>query len=316
MSTAGVLSVSYGAQVFKIAVFPGMTFLVNFALFLDWVDRKVYARTQNRVGPPWYQPWVDVAKLCLKEDIMPSAANRVMFTALPIVALTLSGMSFLLLPLGRTSAVYPFSGDLIVVIFLMTLSTITLFLMGWYSGNPYARVGSIRVLSQFLAYEVPMVLSFLTPAMLAGSWSLSNIRAGISENWGAFAPALLPAMLLALVALQGKLERVPFDAPEAETEIVAGPLTEYTGRRLAFVWLARRCELVVGLGLLYDLFFPWHSSYGIIGFMVFGILATAVLSVLRAAFARLRIEDTTVLAWRYFMPLSVAVMAVAILVRG
>lgn len=302
-------------ELFQIAVFPGFAFILNFGLFLEWVDRKIYARAQNRVGPPWYQPWLDIVKLFSKEDVMPENANKRMFTFLPVMDLAVAATAFLYLPLGGSWSIHPFAGDLIVVVFLLTVSTLTLFLIGWYSGSPFGQVGSLRAVTQFLAYEVPLVLSLLVPALFAGSWSISVIKATAAQSWARFLPAAIPATVLALISLQGKLERVPFDAPEAETEIVAGPVTEYTGRRLAFVRLASRAEMVVGLGLVYDLFFP-TNKLGILGFFVASVAVTSVLSIMRAAFARLRIEDTTALAWRYLIPISAATMALAIIIRG
>jgi NADH-quinone oxidoreductase subunit H len=173
-----------------------------------------------------------------------------------------------------------------------------------------------RFVRAMLADEVPLVLALLTPAMVAGSWSISNIRADTLQSWVKLLPVSIPTLFTALIALQGKLARVPFDAPEAETEVVAGPLTEYTGRRLAFIRLASRSEMVVGLGLLYDLFFPFTSRMGVPGFFVASLVMTFFLTMLRAVFGRLRIEDTTALAWRYLIPVSAATMALAIIVRG
>lgn len=295
-----------------------MTFLfvVNFGLFLEWVDRKIYARMQNRVGPPWYQPWLDTLKLFTKEDVIPEKAERFMFTVLPVLDLAVAVTAFLYLPLGRFASVYPFSGDLIVVVFFLTVSTLMMFLIGWYSGNPFGKVGSLRAVTQFLAYEVPLVLALLTPALFAGSWSISNIKASTAGHWVRLIPVTIPTLVTALIALQGKLARVPFDAPEAETEIVAGPLTEYTGRRLAFIRLAARGEMVVGFGLLYDLFFPLTDKMGVGGFFVASLAMMFFLSAFRALFARFRIEDTTALAWRYLIPVSASTMALAIILRG
>jgi len=303
-------------QLFRIAVFPGFLFVINLGLFLEWIDRKVYARMQNRVGPPWYQPWADLVKLFSKEDVIPEKAQKTMFTVLPVVDLAVAVTAFQYLPLGRFASFHPFNGDLIVVVFLLTVSTLTLFLIGWYSGNPFGKVGSLRAVTQFLAYEVPLVLALLTPALLAGSWSIAAIKANLSGYWWRSFPVLLPSFCLALVALQGKLERVPFDAPEAETEIVAGPITEYTGRRLAFVRLAGRSEMVVGFGLLYDLFLPAVDRFGVLGFFAASVGMMFILSMFRALFARFRIEDTTAIAWRYLIPASAAAMALAIVIRG
>lgn len=302
-------------DLFEILVFPGFLFVLNFGLFLEWVDRKIYARVQKRIGPPWYQPWLDVLKLFTKEDVIPQEAQRFMFTVLPVLALATSVTAFLYVPIGGASSVYPFPADLVVVVFFLTLSTILLFLVGWYSGSPFGKVGSLRAATQFLAYEVPLVMSFLTPALLSNSWSLSVIRANMAQNWFKMLPVTLFSVVCALLSLQGKLLRVPFDAPEAETEIVAGPLTEYSGRRLAFLKMAERAEMVVGSALVSSLFFPLSGAWGYLGFFAVSLAVVFFLAVLRAALARLRIEDTAWLAWRYLIPVSAVGMALAILIR-
>lgn len=303
-------------DLFKILVFPGFLFVVNLGLFLEWVDRKIYARLQNRIGPPWYQPWLDVLKLFSKEDVIPEGASSFMFTWLPVFYLAVTVTAFLCIPVGTYAAVYSFPGDLIVVLFLLTLATIILFLLGWYSGSPFGRVGAVRAVTQFLAYEVPLVAALLTQALLADSWSISLVMARTTVGFPRFVVVHLIALAVALISLQGKLLRVPFDAPEAETEIVAGPFTEYTGRRLAFIRLAERTEMAVGVGLVSDLFLPFPARLGVFGFVISTILVTFVLSVLRASVARFRIEDTTVLAWKYVLPFSALGMVLAIIVRG
>jgi len=299
----------------KLLVFPGFLFTVNFGLFLEWVERKIYARLQRRVGPPWYQPWLDTLKLFSKEDVIPERAHGALFSFLPVLDLAVAVTAFLYVPIGGISSVHPFNGDLVVVVFFLTLSTILLFLIGWYSGSPFGKVCSLRAMTQFLAYEVPLVLALLTPALLAGSWSITMIKLTMAENWLRLFPITMFTLAIALLSLQGKLLRVPFDAPEAETEIVAGPLTEYTGRRLAFLRLAERAEMVVGIGLISSLLFPLDGILGFFGFILESVIIVFILSVLRASFARLRIEDTTVLAWKYLMPVSMLGMALAILAR-
>ncbi len=301
----------------RILIFPGLLFAVLLCLFLEWLDRKVYARMQNRVGPPLRQPLWDLFKLLAKEDIVPEKADPYMFTVLPVMTLTAAVTAMLYIPIWGPESVYPFWGDLLVIIFLLTVPTMVLFLAGWFSANPFGAVGSFRTVTQFLSYEVPLLLSVLTPAVLAGSWSIRDIVLFQQENPWAMAVQLV-ALGVGLLALQGKLERVPFDAPEAETEIVAGPITEYTGRRLALFRLSTDVQMLVGAALFSNIFLagvtgPWYLA--ILLFLVKIIFLVGVLAALRAMMARLRIEQMRSFSWKYLVPIAVAQMAAIVLIK-
>ncbi|MGC9317838.1 MAG: complex I subunit 1 family protein [Armatimonadota bacterium] len=290
---------------FHIMVFPGFLFLVAFGLFASWVDRKLIAKFQNRVGPPILQPLADLIKLLAKEDIVPEHANRTMFVVAPLIALAGVIASIVYIPVWAPEAVESFQGDLIVVVYLLTLPAFALFLGGWYSTNPFATIGSTRVLSQLFGYEVPFFLACLGPAIAAGSWSISDVTtAQFGGHWLIGVAPL--SFIVAIIALIGKLERIPFDIPQAETEIVTGPEVEYTGRRLAAWKLTFLTETIVGATLIAALFLGgphfWGISYeamgpwlgGLVGLIVLGVkilLIVFFLSLAQAAMARLRIEQ-------------------------
>lgn len=300
-------------------IFPGFLFLATYGMLCEWVDRKLYARVQNRVGPPWYQPEADFIKLMAKEEIVPAAADQFTFRLLPMVALASVLTAFFYIPLFHTAAVFSFEGDLVVVFYLLTIPTLTFFLAGWYSTSLFAALGSVRTLTQLFAYEVPLLLVLLGPALLAGTWSISGITAFFAAN-----PSLmwvnLIGFLVALVALQGKLERVPFDIPEAETEIVAGTFTEYGGRLLAIFRLAIDLEMVVAAGLYSAVF--WGGSLGlgpVWGFLLFVLKTMAVvalLSLTRSLMARIRIEQMMRFCWRYLAPIAVLQLLINIMVKA
>ena len=291
-----------------ILIFPGFAFLAVYGLFLQWFDRKLGAVMQNRVGPPWYQPAADLVKLLAKEVIIPDACDTVMFKILPYFALAAVVTSALLLPIW-TDALYSFQGDLVVVIYLLTIPTVTFFLAGWSSSSPYSTIGSMRVLTQLFAYEVPLMLSIIAPAILAGTWNISEI-AGFFTAHKPYMLAQIPALLVALMALQGKLERVPFDIPHAKNEIVGGQFTEYSGRLLGFFYLAIDMEMVVGAALVNAVFLGGTlGAVGLSGLAVFLAKTLAVvflLTLTRVLMARVRIDQMVRFCWQILAPLSMA----------
>ena len=200
-------------------------------MFYEWVDRKLVARFQNRVGPRWFQPFADVVKLFAKEQITPGIKNPFLFIGLPIVAISGALTAALYVPLLGFAPVHSFPGDLIVTIYLLSLLTMCMGLAGWNTSSRFSLIGATRALTQMFAYEAPFLLALLGPALAAGSWQISTINDYAGAHW--FAISQPVGFVVALIGLMGKLELPPFDAPEAETEIVAGALTEYSGRGLA-----------------------------------------------------------------------------------
>jgi NADH-quinone oxidoreductase subunit H len=298
---------------FYILVFPGLFFLTSFSMLAEWVDRVLVAKMQNRVGPPWFQPLADFIKLAAKEDILPDLSDKVTFRLMPIVALASAAAAILYIPLWSTGALLSFEGDIIVILYLLTIPTVTFFLGGWYSRSVFSMIGAARTIMQMFAYEIPLFLSILAPAVLAGSWSLHTVTAFYAEH-PLYALLNVIGLCVAPVALLGKLERVPFDIPEAETEIVAGSFTEYSGRRLAFFRLATNVEMIVGSSLIAAVFLPFGLNFGeLLGaelglaagvalYLVKVMAVVMLLAVLRTVFARLRIDQMINFCWKYVAP--------------
>ena len=306
------------SSAFSLLVFPGLLFLGAYGTFAEWVDRILYARMQNRVGPPIYQPVADFIKLMAKEVIIPEAADKGLFRVLPVVAVASVCTAMLMVPAWGPAGVVSFQGDLVAVLYLLTIPTATFFLAGWCSSSPYATVGSVRALTQLFAYEVPLFLSVVGPAILAGSLSVADIAAAFTAN-PLFIAVNLPGLAIALLALQGKLERVPFDIPHAETEVVGGPFTEYSGGLLALFLLATDMEMVVGAALLSAVFLGGSLALpGALGFVAFlaktlGIVF--VLSLTRALMARIRIEQMIGLCWKVLAPVALLQIIADILIK-
>ncbi len=304
---------------FSILVFPGFLFLSLFGLAAEYVDRILYARLQNRMGPPWFQPLADFIKLLSKEDIVPEDAEPKIFRILPVIAVTAVVTAFLYIPLWKETSLFSFQGDIIVVLYLLTIPTLTFFLGGWYSSSLFSIVGAVRVLTQLFAYEVPLFMGVLAAALLADSWSLTEIILfyQIHPSYMLFN---IIGFIVSIIALQGKLEKVPFDSPEAETEIVAGAFTEYSGRLLAFFRMAVDMELVAGAALISAIFLPFGYSLPFILAFPLYILKTLfiifILSVFRALFARLRIDQMTKFCWKYLAPMALAQILINLIVEG
>ncbi|HBT20399.1 MAG TPA: NADH-quinone oxidoreductase subunit H [Peptococcaceae bacterium] len=306
------------AELVQILLFPGFVFLFAYAMFVEWFDRKAYALMQNRVGPPWFQPFADFIKLMAKEYIIPKRANPVFFLALPTGILAFVLTTIVCIPVASNKAMYSFEGDILVVAFLLTAASMVIFLMGWFSNNPFTIVGGTRAISQMISYEVPLLFALLTPAIMAGSWSIAEITAFFRAN-----PILLifqiPALIIALIALQAKLERVPFDIPEAETEIVGGPLAELSGRGLALFHLATDIEMIVGVTLLANLFLGGFSSniaIGLIEFFVKTLALVFILTAMRTVMARVRIEQLVLFCWHRLVPAALVQVLIAVLIKG
>ncbi|HTY15943.1 MAG TPA: complex I subunit 1 family protein [Methanoregulaceae archaeon] len=307
-----------------IIVFPGFIFLLAYALFFEFLDRKISARMQHRVGPPLFQPFADLIKMLGKEVIDPDGVDRHVFDTAPLVALAAVMTAFLYIPVTGASPL-AFQGDLVVVLYLLMLPTVALFLIGWLSRNVFSAVGGIRAVTQMFIYEVPFFLALLTPALMAGSWSISDIVLWQQEHlW--FMVIQPIGFVVGLIGLQAKLERTPFDIPEAETEIVAGPWTELTGRRLALMHLTSDVSLVVGSSLIAALFLggpalPWTVSpvwlNWIAGFLLFLAKTLAVLLILssmKVATGRIRIDQLNAIGWKYIAGAAVVQVALVLIV--
>ena len=282
-------------QIFTLMIFPGGLFLFVLSLLYTWINRKLIARLQNRVGPRWFQQLADVIKLLAKEEVIPSGVNARLFIGLPIVALAGALTAALYVPLAGVAPAYSFAGDLIVSIYLLSLMTLCMGLAGSNTLDRFSLVGATRTLTQLFSYEAPFMLALLGPAFVAGSWQISEIAAFAEGRWLLLTQPL--GFIVALIGLMGKLELPPFDAPEAKTEIVAGALTEYSGRGLALFKLGKGVELVVGLTLVAAFYLGGVGNPLL--FLLKTLFLLLIISGIQALLTRLRIDQTVGLWWRY-----------------
>jgi NADH-quinone oxidoreductase subunit H len=292
-------------------VFPSGFFLLAIGLTYEWVDRKLLALLQNRVGPRWYQPLADTIKLLVKEEIVPDKTNKLLFVGLPIVALAGGLTAALYVPMAGINPAYSFPGDLIVTMYLLSLLTLSMGLAGTNTLDRFSMIGATRTLTQVFSYEAPFLLALLVPAVTAGSWQISTIVSYTGSHWLILVQPV--GFVVALIGLMGKLELPPFDAPEAHKEISAGALTEYSGRGLAFFHLAKAVELVVGLTLVAAIYLGGVSNP--LWFLVKTLALLLTLVGIQALFTRLRIDQTVGLWWRYGTILVLVQWLVLILLK-
>lgn len=293
-------------------VFPAGIFLMMLGLAYEFVDRKLVARYQNRIGPRWFQPLADMIKLLAKEEIIPTGVNKGLFIFLPILGVTAALTSALYIPMLGFAPAFSFRGDLVVVIYLLSVMTICLGLAGANTVDRFSLIGATRTLTQLFSYEAPFLLALLTPALAAGSWQISAINTYAHGNlWMILTQPI--GFLVALIALMGKLELPPFDAPEAETEIVSGALTEYSGRGLALFRLGKDVELVIGLTLIAAFYLGGLANP--LDFILKTLGLLLVVALLQSLFARLRIDQTVGMWWRVGALLALVQLLIIVIAR-
>lgn len=304
---------------FRVLIFPGFSFILLLTFLCDWIERKIEARMQNRIGPTYtgpagiLQPFADFVKLLAKEDMVPRDARSIVFKFAPILSFSTFVFAMFFFPIDGSNVILnsSFQGDLIFVLALVSIANFFLFLSGWSSRNPYSEIGATRVLTQFLGYDIPLSILAFGPAVLASSLGISTIAA---NQRFAFALLVPWSFALFIITLQAELEKDPFDVPHAETEIVGGYETEYSGRRLALLKLAKDVQIVLGAFLVVELFLagPYgpvflgpSSLWYTLWFILKVFLVVMITEYLTCIFARLRIDQVLDVNWRVLVPLSI-----------
>lgn len=305
----------------NILIFPGGLFAILLGLLLTGLDRKVYARLQRRVGPPVYQPCIDLIKLSQKETVVPKTANFTAFRLAPLVGFAGMLAAVAIIPItGIYSGLYQ-SGDLLVLLYLLSTPALALMIGASASGSPYSSVGLSREMTMVLAYEIPLLTVLLTVGMRVGMamggtavFSLSSIVNFQLKNGSLlFDLPMLPAILAFLCCIPGTIGVVPFDIPEAETEITEGPLLEYSGSGLALFHLTGGLKILVLSALAVALFFPSGiGDFWLVNLLWF-VLKCAVISffsltLVRATRARMRLDQ----AYKFYLLVPTALALVSL----
>lgn len=296
-------------HLFSFLIFPGFLFTAAIGLVASWIDRKVTARVQWRVGPPWYQPFVDIVKLSIKEITVPKASSKALFMISPLIGLSavILASTFIWLPnigLGKSG----FSGDIIVVLYLLTLPAIALILGGSASGNPLASLGVSREIKLILAYELPFIIALTVPIIkTSGLLRLQDLIAYQAIN-GAFVSSAsgVLALLVMIFCMQAKLGLVPFDVGEAETEIMAGTHIEYSGILLAILKLTKHMMMVALPVFLITILWGGFSAWKYVVLLVIIIL-------MRNTNPRVRIDQAIRFFWRKMTVIAIIAVLLATL---
>ncbi len=288
-------------------------------MFAHWFDRKITARIQWRVGPPFFQPLYDFLKLLGKEVLVPEGASRFTFLSAPLFAI--AAVTVVVALLIRT-VIFPadtFIGDLIVVLYLLTIPSQAVILGAFASANPLASLGGSREMKLLLSYELPFVLAIVVPIIKAGG----TIRLGeiiqYQTEHGVIVGSIsgVIAFIIALICMQAKLAKVPFDAPEAETEIMAGAYIEYSGAALGLFKLTQWMMLFAVPFFLIVLFLggvDWASSWLKVVYAALEYIGILLLiTLLRNTNVRLRIDQIMKFFWAGVTPFAVLAVILAFL---
>lgn len=293
-----------------------MFILVNAVLMgaglFTWTERRLIGRFQNRVGPNRWgpfgllQPLADLVKLLTKEDLTPRSADRIAFFLVPILMMMPVLLMLAVVPFAKNTALANLNVGVLYVLAVTSLTTVAIFMAGWSSNNRYALFGAARGVAVLISYEVPVVLCLLGVVLIAGSMSLADIVAAQAVPFLLVQPL---ALFVFLAGTSAELNRTPFDVAEAESELVAGYHTEYSGVKFALIQAAEFGGVLTAAAVIVTLFLSgWSgplSDY--LGWLWFLLKVGAVAFIfvwVRATFPRLRTDQLMALAWKFLLPLS------------
>ena len=292
-------------------IFPGFLFTSVFGLITTWVDRKVTALVQWRVGPPLLQPFYDILKLWHKELIIPNSAKKLGFLTAPFLGIAATTLLATILGIININPEYRFVGDTIVILYLMVIPPLSIIWGGFSSGNPIGALGSSREIKLMMGYELPFLIAVATVIFKVGTLSLGEIIQ-YQEIHGVLLryPSMIIAFIVSLFALQAKLSQVPFDATEAECEIMEGPFIEYSGAALGIYKLMQAMLYVVLPVFLISLFWGgirWHGIE-ILWSLLKYLLIIVIVILVKNTNPRVRIDQAVKFFWGWVLILAFIAM--------
>src|SRR5215831_9904954 len=304
----------------KIAIFPGLTSIGIIAAILTWLDRKITARVQLRIGPQYVSPlggilqsFADLIKLAFKELIIPEKADRFFFLLAPVFGMVLGAGLIALIPFSPETLISNLEVGLPVFLAFVTLSPTLVLLAGWSANSKYPFIGGLRSLFQQTGYEIPLWLSSIGVVMMAGSFNLTKIVLAQSTMGWFIVPQLLGATIF-LVTSVAEQERIPFDLPEAEPEIIMGWQAEYPG----FLFLAAQgagfIKLYAFSALFTTIYLGGYMGPGPLPPLFWSLFKTTIMVVvvilLRSAFGRVRLDQLLKYGWTILLGLAIVNIAI------
>jgi len=304
-----------------------MGFISVYAMVAIWVERKSSAHMQDRLGPMitggwhgWAQSIADTLKLLMKEDIVPSLADRKLFIIAPLVVFASSFTAFAIIPFGDNIVASNLDVGIFFILAVTSIVSVGIIMGGWASNNKWSLIGAMRSAAQIVSYEIPAGLGILTVVMLVGSLNLQEIvRAQDGGFWDVFGfplnnPFTFFAMIITFIASLAEVNRTPFDIPEAESEIVAGYHTEYSGMKFAFFFLAEYADMFLVSAIITLLFLGgWNGPFGgaiplpgIVWFLGKTFFLVFIQMWMRWSLPRLRVDQLMYVSWKVLTPFAFA----------
>ncbi|MFH0778647.1 MAG: NADH-quinone oxidoreductase subunit NuoH [Candidatus Eisenbacteria bacterium] len=302
----------YELGVMVVAFLGVVAFIVLMVLFMIWFERKVLGHIQVRRGPlhtggwhGWAQPIADAVKLLLKEDIVPTKVDRPVYILAPLVVFMSTIVVYVVIPFSERLVARDINMGVLLVFAVSSVTTIGIFMAGWGSNNKYSLLGAMRAAAQIVSYEVPLLLSVLGVFLLAQTLSLRGIVEAQDRVWFVFLQPL--GFIIYVIAGVGEVNRLPFDIPEAESELVAGYMTEYSGLRWAFFFLAEYANMFVISAMATVLFLGgWRGPVlpGIVWFLGKAFFFMFLMVWVRGTYPRLRVDQMMSFCWKVLLPLA------------
>jgi len=314
------------SPLFRVSTFPGLTFAALLSSMVIWYERKLLAKMQYRVGPLYagriegiLQSFADLFKLLFKEIVIPAKADALFFMGVPFAMMAASGALLAVIPVSPTSYIASSPYSLLIAIAVLGFFPIITVLAGWASSNKFSFIGGIRALYQMISYEIPLIIAVLGVVILAGgTLDLSGIVASQNKIWFLI-PMILGAVVFYITAM-AEVERIPFDIPEADSELVAGWLTEYTSMAFGVINLAIYIKLYALSSLFTILFLGGWAGPAPIPAVVWFIIKTLIVMTIfiipRGFSPRVRIDQLIGLGWLWLIGLAFANVFIAVVLRA
>ena len=295
----------YGGLVFK-----GFLIVVLLVIFLFWFERRLMAKIHTRIGPLYtgpqgiLQPIADILKLLWKEKITPAKADKALFNIIPPLFPLIAITTLVFIPFWPNDVLILSEYSLLFVVALLSFIPVLIVAVSWASSNRYSLIGGLRAAASLIVYEIPIMIVIASIAALSGSLNLVTIVEKQAEMWYII-PGILGAIVF-FIAMLAETERIPFDIPTAEQEIVVGWETEFSGSNFVYVVLAKYAEVIVFSALYTDLFLggwlgPFHP---LINFFIKFFVVIIIMVAIRAAYSRLRMDQLLRFGWKLLIPLA------------